>query len=175
MPLYLIRHAHAVSEAENRQRPLSDRGRAQVRSLAAFFRANNLFGPAHVWHSPLIRARETAELFLIGLASEAALVETPGLRPEDDPKEIAQRLDTITTAINIALVGHQPHLGTLASLLLRGKPGPDLLDFKKGAILSLERTGELHKKTGRPLWYTNWFVTPELLVTKPAPEAPWPP
>lgn len=175
MPLYLVRHAHAVSEAENRQRPLSDRGRAQVRSLAAFFRANNLFGPAHVWHSPLTRARETAELFLIGLASEAALVETPGLRPEDDPQEIATRLSAIDTAVNIALVGHQPHLGALATLLLRGKPGPDLLDFKKGAILSLERTGDLHKKTAQPLWYINWFVTPELLVVKPAPEAPWPP
>jgi phosphohistidine phosphatase len=172
MPLYLVRHAHAVSEAENRQRPLSERGRAQVRSLAAFFRANNLFVPAHVWHSPLNRARETAELFLIGLASEAALVETPGLLPEDDPQGIAARLNTITTAINVALVGHQPHLGALATLLLRGKLGPELLDFKKGAILSLERTGDLHKKTSQPLWYVNWFVTPELLVAKPAPEAP---
>lgn len=175
MPLYLIRHAHAVSEAESRQRPLSDRGRVQVRSLAAFFRANNLFGPAHLWHSPLARARETAELLLIGLASEAALVETTGLLPEDDPQEMAARLNTITTAINIALVGHQPHLGALATLLVRGKPGPELLDFKKGSILSLERTGDSHKKTGQPLWYVNWFVTPELLVARPAPEASWPP
>lgn len=168
MPLYLFRHAHAVTETENRQRPLSERGRAQVRSLAVFFRTNNLFGPAHVWHSPLLRARETAELFLVGLGSEAALVETSGLLPEDDPQEIADRLGSIPTAVNIALVGHQPHLGALATLLLRGKPGSELLDFRKGAVLSLDRTGGLHKKTGRQLWNINWFVTPELLVTRPA-------
>lgn len=175
MPLYLVRHAHAVSEAENRQRPLSENGRAQVRTLAAFLRGNNQFTPAFVWHSPLARARETAELLLIGIASEAALVETPGLLPENDPQEIATRLDSISSAINVAIVGHQPHLGALASLLLRGKPSPEVVDFRKGAVLTLERTDDTHKKNGRPRWRTCWFVTPELLMTKPRPETPWPP
>jgi phosphohistidine phosphatase SixA len=112
---------------------------------------------------------------LIGLGSEAALVETSGLLPEDDPQEIAAHLNAINTAVNIALVGHQPHFGALTTLLLRGKPGPELLDFKKAAVLSLDRTSDVHKKTGRRLWQINWFITPELLVTKPAPEAPWPP
>jgi phosphohistidine phosphatase len=134
-----------------------------------------LFVPAHVWHSPLARAQETAELLLVGLASEAALVETSGLLPENDPTEIASRLDSIATAINVAIVGHQPHLGALATLLLRGKPGPDLLDFKKGGVLSLDRTGNVHKKTGRAIWCINWFVTPELLVTKPAGDPSWAP
>ena len=165
MPLYLVRHAHAVSEEENPQRPLSERGRAQVRILASFFRNNNLFVPAHVWHSPLARSRETAELLLIGLASEAALVETPGLLPEDDPLEMATRLELITSAINVAVVGHQPHLGALASLLLRGKPGPELFVFKKGAILALERTDNAPKKTGQSRWRACWHVTPELLTS----------
>lgn len=176
MPLYLVRHAHAVTEEENRKRPLSERGRTQVRALAAFFVNNQLFTPAHVWHSPLVRARETAELLLNGLASDAALVETPGLLPEDDPLEIANRLQGIATAINVALVGHQPHLGALTTLLLRGKPGRELVDFPKAAVLSLGQTGEIHKKTGRALWRINWFVTPDLLSARPAPTpATWQP
>jgi len=174
MPLYLVRHAHAVSEQENRQRPLSEGGRAQVRTLAAFLRGNNQFTPAHVWHSPLARARETAELLLIGISSEAALVETTGLLPEDDPQEISTRLDAISSAVNVAIVGHQPHLGALASFLLRGKPSPELVDFRKSAVLTLDRTGDTHKKTGRPRWHACWFVTPELLTTKHMPTAPWP-
>jgi len=176
MPLYLVRHAHAVTDEENRKRPLSERGRAQMRALAAFFNNNQLFTPAHVWHSPLLRARETAELLLNGLASDAALVETPGLLPEDDPLVIAKRLQAINTAINIALVGHQPHLGALTTLLLRGKPARELVDVQKAAVISLGQTGEIHKKTGLALWRINWIVTPDLLTARPAPAAPiWPP
>jgi phosphohistidine phosphatase len=130
-----------------------------------------LFTPAHVWHSPLARARETAELLLLGLDSDAAQLETHGLLPEDDPMVIAARIDTIETTVTVAIVGHQPHLGALATILLRGKPGPELLDFKKGAVLSLERTGNVHKKNGRSLWHINWFVTPEMLSAKFAPAA----
>jgi len=172
MPLYLVRHADAVSEQESQARPLSDRGRHQVRALAAFFRGNGQFTPAYIWHSPLSRARETAELLLIGLASETALVETPGLLPEDDPQEIANRLNAITSAVNVAIVGHEPHLSALATSLIRGKPAAAVLDFKKGAVLALERAGNAHKKTGQPLWRARWHITPELLVAKPTPAVP---
>jgi phosphohistidine phosphatase len=168
MPLYLVRHAHAVSEEENRLRPLSDRGRAQVRALAAFFRNNGQFAPAYVWHSPLERTRETAELLLIGLASEAAVVETPGLLPEDDPQEMVSRLNAITSAINVAIVGHEPFLGALATQLIRGKPAPEIFDFKKCAVLALERSGNSHNKTGQPRWRACWHISPELLTGKPA-------
>jgi len=172
MPLYLVRHAHAVPMQNDSQRTLSDRGRAQVRSLAGFFRRNGLFTPAFVWHSPLIRARETAELFLIGLGSEAALVETPGLLPEDDPNDMANRLNAITSAVNLALVGHEPHLSALASLLVRGKSEPALFDFKKGSVLALDRSDDLHRKTGQSRWRVSWHITPELVTEKPAPPEP---
>ncbi len=172
MPLYLVRHAHAAPMQNDSLRPLSDRGRAQVRALAGFFRRNGLFTPAYVWHSPLVRARETAELFLIGLACEAALVETPGLLPEDDPNDMANRLNAFTTAINIALVGHEPHLSALATLLVRGKPTPPLFDFRKGSILTLERTNDIHKKNGQPRWRAGWHITPELVTEQPAPPEP---
>jgi phosphohistidine phosphatase len=168
MPLYLVRHAHAVSEEENSQRPLSERGRAQVRTLATWFRRNGLFTPSQVWHSPLARARETAELLLIGLASEPALVETAGLRPEDDPQVIASRLNALTSAINVALVGHEPQLSALATLLIRGKPAAPIFELKKGAVLVLERTKNIHPKTGLPRWTACWHITPELLQEKPA-------
>lgn len=167
MPLYLVRHAHAVSEDEDRKRPLSERGRAQTRTLASFFGKNQLFNPAHVWHSPLLRARETAEILLNSLGSEAPLVETSGLLPEDDPLEIANRLQAFNMAVNVAIVGHQPYLGALATFLLRGKSSREFINFQKAAVLSLSPSGETHKKTGRGLWEINWFVTPELLAIKP--------
>lgn len=169
MPLLLVRHAHAVSEEENRKRPLSERGRTQAGELALLLRKNHLFPAIHVWHSPLARARETAEIIVKTTESDAALVETPGLLPEDDPLEIIQRIEASAHSPQpLAIVGHQPHLGALATLLVRGKTGREIVDFKKAAALSLSTSGKEHRKTGRLLWTIDWFVTPGLFCSSPA-------
>jgi phosphohistidine phosphatase len=163
MHLYLIRHAHAVKEEENAERPLSARGQADARRVAEFLRSKDGFRVAQVWHSPLLRARETADIFVQALQFQGSVVETAGLLPEDDPDEIAERLAVFPEEASLAIVGHEPHLGELATLLVRGKRRPVGFDFKKGAVLALERTDEHHKRTGDPRWIINWFVVPGLL------------
>ena len=168
MLLYLVRHAHAVREEEDPARPLSPRGRDEAEKLAAFFRANGAFAPAQIWHSPLLRARQTAELLAAGLSFDGALVETPDLLPEDNPGELLARLEAYTSARTLAVVGHEPHLSALATLLVRGKKRPVAFDLKKGAVLALERTDERHKRTGEPRWMVQWQITPALLPAKGA-------
>ena len=163
MRLYLIRHAHAVTEQENPSRPLSPRGRNDTARLAAWLRANRAFAPAQLWHSPLERSRETANILAHGLDLDAVIVETPGLLPEDDATEIAERLETFPSNTNLALVGHEPHLNALATLLVRGKPKPPVFEIKKGAIIALEPSGDVHKRNGRPRWHVCWHLSPELL------------
>ena len=167
MPLYLIRHAHAVAADDDSSRPLSRRGREECAQLVAFFQHNGALRPAHLWHSPLTRTLETARLLADGLKLDHALVETPGLLPEDDPSEIADRIGKIDTIEDLALVGHEPYLSALATLLVRGKPHPAAFDMKKGAVLALVPTDELHKKTGRLRWQVLWQVIPELLGPPP--------
>ena len=163
MPIYLVRHAHAVTEKENPTRPLSERGRDEVRRLAAFFRENGNFRPSQVWHSPLARSRETAERLHAGLMMDVPLVEVPGLLGEDEPHEIATRLASLDSSVSIALVGHEPHLSALATLLLRGKTHPVVVELKKGAVFALKRTDHVHKKTGEIRWLGLWLVVPELI------------
>ncbi len=163
MLLHLVRHAHALDEAENPLRPLSPRGLAQTRRLAAFLRGNPAFRPAQLWHSPLQRSAETAALLLAELHLDAILVETPGLLPEDDPEPLARRIETHAADIPVALVGHEPHLGALATLLVRGKPHSTSFHLKKSAVLALEASGDTHKKSGRPRWKVRWQLSPELL------------
>lgn len=163
MQLYLIRHADAVSERENPLRPLSPRGRAECGRLVTFFQRNGALHPVQFWHSPLVRALETARLIAEGLELDAALVETPGLMPGDDPVKIATRLENMDTNMNLALVGHEPHLAALATLLVRGKLRPVGFELKKGAILAFEPSGGVHKKSGRRRWHALWHVDPALL------------
>ncbi|MFT3783500.1 MAG: histidine phosphatase family protein [Nibricoccus sp.] len=162
MPIYLIRHAHAVDADEDPRRPLSARGQSQLRQLLRFFQNRAAFQPLQFWHSPLLRARQTAELLAGGLKSQPALIETSGLLPDDSPDELADRLEGSHEPDRIGVVGHLPHLSALATLLVRGKNGAEIFDFKKAAILALEATGRSHKKTGRALWEVCWFVTPEV-------------
>jgi len=162
MKLFLVRHGHALSDKEDSRRPLSARGGEVTRSVAAFLRPSGVLAEVQaVWHSPLVRARETAELLVKELGLAALLIETAGLLPEDDPVAVADRLDRADQAVMI--VGHEPQLGALATLLVRGKLKPVGFEFKKSAILALEKSGGRHKKSGRARWRVRWHFSPELL------------
>ncbi len=145
--IYLIRHADAVSDEENPVRPLSVRGRAQVGGLCKILQKGSGFRPAEIWHSPLARSRETAELIARGLGLSAPLVLKPGLEPDDDPGKIAAVLGGEER--DIAVVGHEPHLGVLAGLMAEGPNRPGMYyPFPKAGVLALSRKG----KRWRPEW-----------------------
>jgi len=170
MLLHLLRHAHALAEEEDPVRPLSPRGRGEVARLARFLGAGDVFRPEQIWHSPLARSRQTADdLAARLLLIDALRVEIPGLLPEDDPQELAERLHLHPKDRgDIAIVGHEPHLSVLASLLVRGKARPDLFTLKKCALITLELTDATHKKTGHARWRVRWHISPELLPAHPA-------
>lgn len=162
MKAYLVRHSHALADADDRRRLLSAQGKEITRGVARFLRASAVLTPVRtVWHSPLVRARETAELLVKELGLDVLLIEVPGLLPEDDPADVADRLDVADAPLMI--VGHEPQLGALATTLVRGKAKPVIFDFKKTAVLALERTGGRHKKSGRCCWQVFWHLSPELL------------
>jgi phosphohistidine phosphatase len=153
MHLYLIRHAHALDGDDDAARPLSPKGRKQIRQLAVLLRHTGAFEAGEIWHSPLRRARETAELLVAKLKGGAKLKEVSGLTPDDAPDRIATKLSDLRRPV--AVVGHEPHLSALASLLVADQAVPPLFKMKKAAILRLDRTGEG--------WSVRWQISPELL------------
>lgn len=157
--LYLMRHAHAVSEAEDPARPLSRRGRAQVHGLATFLRRHGDIDVERVWHSPLVRARETADILCDQLELKATRREIDGLLPFDDVRGVSRRLCGF--GYPLLIVGHEPHLGRLASVLVCGTVDTELVNFKKSAVLCLEREAT---KSQTILWRVRWFVPPGILL-----------
>lgn len=157
MRLYLIRHAHAVDAAEDAERPLSAKGREQVKRLAKFLRESDTLHPEEIWHSPLLRSRQTAKLLVKRLELIAPLVEVEGLEPEDDPRATVLRVKNIRRVI--AIVGHEPHLSGLASQLVTNAPKTSAFVLRKSSVLALERD-----RGGRgSRWVVRWQVSPELL------------
>lgn len=153
MKVYLVRHAHALDGKDDDLRPLSAKGRKQIKQVAAFFRDNGRLETREFWHSPLVRARDTAQGLGQELGRRVKLVEVAGLRPEDKPAVMAKRLNAVRRPV--AVVGHEPHLSALASLLVAGRPRPVLFEFRKCAVICLEKAGR-H-------WVVRWQVAPGLL------------
>ncbi len=154
MQHYLIRHAHAVDLTPDAIRPLSGKGRSQVGRLGEFLRGTKVFSPDEIWHSPLLRAKETAAAIGLALGFTGPVREVAGLEPEADPGLIAQRLRG--SRRSIAVVGHEPHLGGLASILIGGNSERPVVHMKKCAALAIEGEGA-H-------WQVSWHLAPELFV-----------
>lgn len=153
MQLLLIRHAHALDGGNDAARPLSERGRRQIRRLAQFLKRTKEFEAEEIWHSPIVRSRDSATLLRQLIGMRARLVESNGLAPHDDPTAMADRLKDFR--IPLAIVGHEPHLSALASLLITGTAKPPVFVLKKCAALALAR------ERGR--WVARWHVAPALL------------
>lgn len=134
MQLFLVRHAEAVehgSAGSDAARELTPRGAARFRECVR--------GLAHlevrlgrVLTSPLVRARQTADL-LLPLGEESLVPEVCEELAAPPSPGLLQRLAGET----VALVGHEPWIGALAGLLATGAPEA-ALPMKKGAVAWLE-------------------------------------
>ena len=153
MHLYLIRHAHALDGDDDAARPLSAKGRKQCRKLGQFLREARAFEADEIWHSPLRRSRDTSALLAKHVKTKVKLTAVSGLLPDDPADSIIAKL--LAARRTVAVVGHEPHLSALASLLVAGEAAPQRFIFKKGAALRLDRVG-----AG---WAVRWQVSPELI------------
>lgn len=146
MKLYLVRHGIAEDPVDaslngrsDARRTLTPEGRERTNAVAKKF-CEKVSGLDLILHSPYVRARETAEIF--GKYFPDALLEaTDGITPSDSPEsgiELAARYAPKISQLMI--VGHEPYLSYLASLLLSGGlkyPVP----FKKAAIACFDWNG----------------------------------
>jgi phosphohistidine phosphatase len=151
MRIYLVRHGKAADEGYrfDEDRPLTDVGRALLRRTAEAWVKEASDKEPELWlTSPLVRAVQTCEIALHAFDQDGPVEVTRALVPEGPPSAAAALLDRPGMPGAIALVGHEPLMSDLASLLL-GRQWPE--GFKKGAVLAMKRAaGETEAKF---LWY----------------------
>ena len=134
MHVYLVHHAEAVGPDVDAMRPLSAAGRSQATWLSA--EAARLgVKPAFIWHSGKLRARQTAEAFLVACNPFATLRMMRGLSPGDPAGIIADAIEG--EDLDVMLVGHQPHLPALLEMLTG-----TALGVPAHGLVALERTDE---------------------------------
>jgi phosphohistidine phosphatase len=132
MNVYLVRHGEAVSEQQDPQRPLTASGREAVERVAQMAAAKNVQVSA-IFHSGILRARETAEILAEALRFTSGVQQLSGLRPQDDPAIAKAEIEA--TESPIMLVGHLPHLNRLLGLLLSGDPESQIMEFPPATMV----------------------------------------
>ncbi len=143
MQLILIRHAPASDRVEwaasgrpDEERPLTEEGLAKMRRALRGLR-RVLETPERLYSSPLLRARQTAEL-LPEHYPRLRVEITPHLAPEADPEATLAWIATLDGCRSLALVGHEPHLSALLALLVHGRPELGTMPMRKGGVAILE-------------------------------------
>jgi phosphohistidine phosphatase len=165
MNLYLIRHAIAAEAGtpgyeQDSQRPLTDKGRKKMRKIA---RGLNTLGLKLnlIITSPYLRARETAEILAVEFRLiDDKIIESAALTPGGDLAQLVEAINAHYSHLeNIALVGHEPALSELTSILLTGLPEM-ALTFKKGGVCALT-VDQFHYGQCAAL---EWLLTPAQLA-----------
>jgi phosphohistidine phosphatase len=153
MFVYLVQHAEAKSEQEDPSRSLSEKGIHDIKKVSSYASLCHL-KIYKIFHSPKVRAKQTAEVLSEHLKPVRGISEVDGLAPLDEPGIWEQRLKDIPDGI--MLVGHLPHLDRLTSLLLCGDKDKHVISFHMAGIVCL-------KKTDTGSYALQWIVTPEIV------------
>lgn len=164
MRLYLMRHGIAVELGEqgifqDSQRPLTETGRKKVRKIAKGLGVLEVKFDL-LLSSPYLRARETAEILADEFAAGARCQVVDSLAPPLNFPEVISALTQPQRLENLVLVGHEPDISGLISLLLTGETGLGVT-LKKGGVCALSIWGELRPGRCAQL---EWLATPAQLI-----------
>jgi phosphohistidine phosphatase len=163
MQLLLIRHALAFDPDPRRwpndaDRPLTTDGVMRARKAARGAKRITA-RPTLALTSSWVRARDTAALFA-ETAGWPRPIECAPLEPGGDPEGILAAVRHRCGKEGVAaLFGHQPDLGALLALCLRGSAGGEAFELKKSAIACIAFEGSARAGAGT----LSWLLPPKIL------------
>jgi phosphohistidine phosphatase len=151
--LYLVQHGEAKSKEEDPDRSLSAKGSRDVSNMAAFLKNLNL-RVSEIRQSGKTRAAQTADLLAMAVSSDAGIILSAGLSPNDPVRPLVEEVKGLKG--DLMVVGHLPYMGKLAAALIAGSESIPVVAFQQGGVVCLERDeGDT--------WRVSWMVTPEIL------------
>jgi phosphohistidine phosphatase len=158
--LYLVRHAIAAERGDeypdDSKRPLTGQGMARFRKAARGLVEIGVEVDL-ILSSPFVRARQTADILSEQLRGHPPVVETAALIPGAAHADLVAELANHAKRSALALVGHEPGIGTAAARLIGAR---GTFEFKKGAVCRIDVSSLPPTGPGRLVW----FAAPKMLV-----------
>lgn len=158
MQVLIVRHGVAEDQQRfiassgqsDEQRPLTEEGISKMREAAKGLRIL-LPNIEKITASPLVRAQQTADILVKAYATTQETLAA--LAPAGDQNDILSylRQHHKWQDATLALVGHEPNLGQLASWLLTGQAGR-WTPLKKGAACLLNFADDIEAGHAKLVW-----------------------
>jgi phosphohistidine phosphatase len=143
MRIFLLRHGIAAGHSAgglrtDSERPLTAEGVEELRGACDRY-ALHLPTPNRIVSSPLLRARQTAEIVARAVRYTGTIEQSPALVPGARPPSILDDLqgEALTGIESVMLVGHEPHMGSLLGLLVTGSEQV-AIPFKTAMLVGVE-------------------------------------
>ncbi|HKV40465.1 MAG TPA: phosphohistidine phosphatase SixA [Blastocatellia bacterium] len=161
MDIYLIRHgtAHPLglnNDFNDEKRTLTPEGRERVRDGAKGLRRLGVKLDM-IFTSPLPRAEETAQIVGLVLGvDEKFILRTNALAPGGSFDELISEIKQQRSLESVALVGHEPFLGLLASRISCGESGR-AIPLRRGGACRIDVGETIPSFRGR----LAWLLTPK--------------
>jgi phosphohistidine phosphatase len=165
MNLFFLRHGIAAERnpknfPDDSRRPLTVKGEYQIRLVCDAIQGIEVTFD-HISSSPILRARQTAEIVASELNVRHLLCFDDELKPGGEFRAIVRSINLIRPVPeNLLLVGHEPNLGQLISRLISGHDNP-VLDLKKGGFAKLQIKERLRPTACATL---KWLITPKQMA-----------
>src|SRR5258708_29674260 len=154
MMLYILRHAaaeEAASGGDDGARKLTERSKEKMLGAAAGLRAMGLKFDA-ILTSPLARATETAELVAGAYDNAPPPQVLPALATGVAAADAVSALRAFAKLDEVMIVGHEPQLTAIASILLTGASDVVHLKLKTGGCIALELPARFERGGGEMRW-----------------------
>ena len=164
MNLYVLRHGIAVEPGtpgyeKDADRPLTPKASANCGRSPTAMEALELSFDL-ILSSPYLRALQTAEIVAKALKGRKKVELSDSLTPGGSTKKLVELLNRLQPSPeSVLLVGHEPYLSGLISLLVSGDAGFAVV-MKKGGLCKLS-TESL--KPGRCA-ALEWLLTPKQMA-----------
>ena len=164
MNLFVLRHGIAVELgapgfARDAERSLTSEGQEKLQQIAKAMHWMDLAFDA-ILSSPYLRARQTAELIACSFKKVAKVELCEALAPGATSAQVIEALRRLKPAPeNLLLVGHEPNLSHLVSVLV-GSRGSSCVVFKKGGLCKLV----VHSLRPQPEASIEWLLTPKQML-----------
>jgi len=159
MYLLLLRHGQAGRKSHSpgdSKRSLTEAGMQEVKDLAQGLKSLEIQLDG-VFTSPLLRAKQTADIVSTSLKYSGKIQELDSLKPEGNRLEFYSLLSKVKQDSTVLVVGHEPYLSEMISEAI-SQPGCRI-NLKKAGLAKIKVISTIPKVKGD----LRWLLTPKLL------------
>jgi phosphohistidine phosphatase len=164
MNLYILRHGIAAEagtpgQGKDSERPLTPEGKRKLHQIAAAMEALELSFDL-ILSSPYVRAEQTARIVAERLKPRKKMEFSDTLMPGGGMSNLIREINLLRPPPEeVLLVGHEPYLSELISLLVSGGVGVSVV-MKKGGLCKLAAERLQYGRCAT----LEWLLTPRQMA-----------